>query len=228
MSVRIREIKPGLFLDISVENTKEEELLPESESVNKEKVPSVPKKIKVESTDTEIFEETSFQKKDFIGQDMYLAKLITVLEFVFISKVTPNGFHNVKTCKDDQDKQIYWEHEFILYNTLEDYPKYNRFVLSTFLWITLLGHKKAYFLSGHISFKLKETNLNKDLSNYWLVLHGNQRHPRYNNRYLADKWTQTRLEKAAVIHPAPLTKFTIIDDKGTNLGCPEEDKVYIF
>jgi hypothetical protein len=86
---------------------------------------------------------------------MDLAKLITVLEFGFISKVTPNRFHTVQTCTDDQDKQIYWEHKFVLYNTLEDYPKYDRYVLSTLLFITLLGHKKEYFLSGHISFKLK-------------------------------------------------------------------------
>jgi hypothetical protein len=70
--------------------------------------------------------------------------------------------------------------------------------------------------------------LNEDLSKYWLVLHGSQRHPRYNIWYLADKWTQARLEEAAVTHLAPLTKFTIIDNKGTNLGCPEEDKEYIF
>jgi hypothetical protein len=81
----MREIKHRLFLDISVGNTKEEESLPESASVNKEQVPPVPKKIKVESTVTEKFEETSFQKKDFIGKDMNLAKLITVVEFGFIS-----------------------------------------------------------------------------------------------------------------------------------------------
>jgi hypothetical protein len=224
----MREIKHRLFLDISVGNTKEEESLPESASVNKEQVPPVPKKIKVESTVTEKFEETSFQKKDFIGKDMNLAKLITVVEFGFISKVTPNGFHTVQTCKDDQGKPIYREQEFELYNTLEDYPKYNRFVLSTFLWITLLGHKKGYFSSGHISFKLQETNLDKDLSNYWLVLQGNQRHPRYNNWFLTDKRNQARLDEAAIEHPALLTKFTIIDDKGQNLGCPEDDKEYIF
>jgi hypothetical protein len=186
ISIWMREIKHRLFLDISVGNTKEVESLPESESVNKEQVPPVAEKIKVESTVTAKFEETCFQKKNCIGKDMHLAKLITVLEFGFISKVAPNGFHTVQTCKDDQDKQIYQEHEFVLYNTLEDYPKYNRFVLSTFLWITLLGHEMEYFSSGHISFMLKETNLKKDLSNYWLVLHGNQRHPRYNNWYLAD------------------------------------------
>jgi hypothetical protein len=154
--------------------------------------------------------------------------LVTVVEFGFISKVTPNGFHTVQTCKDDQDKQIYREHEFELYNTLEDYPKYNRFVLGTFLWITLLGHEKNYFSSGHISFKLKQTNLSKDLSNYWLVVQGTQRHPRYNNWFLTDKWTQARLNEAAVEHPAPLSKFLIIDDKGEILGCPELDNQYIF
>jgi hypothetical protein len=65
----MREIRHRLFLDISVENTKEEELLPESKSV-----PPVPKKIEVKSTVTEKFEEPSFQKKDFIGKDMDLAK----------------------------------------------------------------------------------------------------------------------------------------------------------
>jgi hypothetical protein len=140
---------------------------------------------------------------------MNLAKLIAVLEFGFITKVTPNGFHTVQTTTDIQGEQIYWDRKFVLYNTLEDYPKYNRFVLSTFLWITLLGHIKEYFMSGHIRFKLKQMNLNKYLSNYWLVLHGNQRHPRYNNWYRSlatfyipnpdDEWENMRGEAEVMV-----------------------------
>jgi hypothetical protein len=58
----MREIKHRPFLDTSVGITKEEESLPGSESLNKEQVPPVPKKIKVKSTVIEFFEEISFQK----------------------------------------------------------------------------------------------------------------------------------------------------------------------
>jgi hypothetical protein len=230
----MKEIKHRLFLDITLGSTEEEESLPGSESSNEEHVPPVPKKIKIESCDsagsidTEKFENTNFQKKDFIGKDMNLAKLITVAEFGFISKTTPYGFFTVQTCTDEYEQQIYREHEFELYNTLEDYPKYNRFVLSTFMFVSLLGYEKDYFISGHISFKLKNTVIGKDLSNYWLVVNENQRHPRYNNWYLTNKWSSERLLEEAIRFKAPFSKFTIIDDDGNNLGCPEEDKEYLW
>jgi hypothetical protein len=224
----MREIKHRLVLDISLGNTEEEETIPESESPNEEQVPPEPKKIKVESTVTEKFEETNFQKKDFIGRDMNLAKQITAAEFGFISKVTPNGFHTVQTFIDKFENQVYQEHEFELYNTLEDYPKYNRFVLGTFLFFTLLGYKKEYFASGHISFKLKDTVLGKDLSNYWLVINKNQRHPCYNNWYLTNEWSVERLKESAIQFTAPFTKLTIIDNDGSNFGCPDKDQEYLF
>jgi hypothetical protein len=181
----MREIKHRFFLDISVGEPDEEEQLPESDLYTEEQLPQVSKKIKIEgtateieSTDTEKFEELNFLSKDFTGRDMNLAKLITIQDFGFISKVTPHGFHTVQVKELEDGSKEYQELEFTLYDTLEDYPKYNRFVLSTFMFITLLGHEKEYFASGYISFKLVGTEKGKDLSNYWLIVQENQRHPR--------------------------------------------------
>jgi hypothetical protein len=122
-----------------------------------------------------------------VGGDMNLAKKIFVENFGFITKATPQDFHTIQISEDKRGFPVYREHEFVLYYTEEDYPKYTRFVLTAFLLLTLMGHEKEFFLSKYISFKLVATVTGKDLSNYWLIVEGNQRHPRYNNWYLADR-----------------------------------------
>jgi hypothetical protein len=91
-----------------------------------------------------------------------------------------------------------------------------------------LGHNKEFFLSDYISFKLVATVAGKDLSNYWLIVEGNQRHPGYNNWYLADKWCLEKKEALALNFKAQFSKFTILNDKGNKIGCPLEDYKYSF
>jgi hypothetical protein len=82
-----------------------------------------------------------------VDGDMNLAKQISVDDFGFITEATPQGFYTVQISEDKQVFTVYREHKFALYYTEEDFPKYTRFVLSTFVFLTLLGHKRAFFTS---------------------------------------------------------------------------------
>jgi hypothetical protein len=75
---------------------------------------------------------------------------------------------------------------------------------------------------------LVATVTGKELSNYWLIVEGNQRQPRYNNWYLTDKWGLEKKEAQALFSKAPFSKFTVLDNKGNKIGCPLEDKKYLF
>jgi hypothetical protein len=116
-----------------------------------------------------------------VGEDMNLALQISIEYFEFIMKATPQDFHTVQISEDKKGFTVYREHKFQLYYTAEDYTEYTRFVLTTFMLLTLLGHRKEFFMFYYINFKLVATVLGKDLSNYWLVVDGNQRHSRFNN-----------------------------------------------
>jgi hypothetical protein len=88
----MRDIKNWIYLNISVEitNNKEDSLNPEFS--NKELVQSDPKKIKINSTVTEKFENSNSSKDYVVGGDMNLAKHISIEDFGFITKATPQGF----------------------------------------------------------------------------------------------------------------------------------------
>jgi hypothetical protein len=165
-----------------VESSDNKEDSPYPKFHNKKQVQSDPRKINIDSTVTEKFNKSDSPNLDsVVGGDMNLAKQISVENFGFITKAKSQGFHTVQISEDKRGGPVYREHKFELYFTEEDYPKYIRFVLTSFLFITLMGHKIEFFLSNYISFKLVATVKGKELSNYWIIHEGNQRHPRYNN-----------------------------------------------
>jgi hypothetical protein len=222
----MKEIKHRIIIDISVDSSDEEEDSPYPEISDAEQVLPKIKRFKIDSPGPEKYGEPEFEYQNKVGEDMNLAKQITVQEFGFISKVSPYGFHTVQTGEDEKGDVVYREHEFTIYYTEEDYPKYTRFVLSTFLFVTLLGHEKKHFESNQISFKLAATVNGLDLSNYWLSI-GNQNHPRRNNWLYAENWTKEYLIEKATFFKAPLTQFKIFDDEGNCLGVPFKDKAYL-
>jgi hypothetical protein len=75
---------------------------------------------------------------------------------------------------------------------------------------------------------LVATVTGKDLSNYFLIVEGNQLHLCYNNWYLTDKWRLEKKEAQALFSKALFSKFTILDDKGNKNGCPLEGNKYLF
>jgi hypothetical protein len=225
----MKEIKLWLFIDISVESTNDKEDSPYTQFHAKEQVQSDPKKIKIDSTATKKFEKSDVPNLDsVVGGDVNLAKQISVEHFGFITKATPQGFLTVQISEDKHGFTVYREHNFALYYTEEDYPKYTRFVLKTFMFLTLTGHEKEFFTSDNISFKLVATVTGKDLFNYWLIVEGNQCHPSYNSWYLTDKWSLEKQEAQALFSKAPFSNFTILDNKGNKIGCPLEDGKYLF
>jgi hypothetical protein len=163
-----------------------------------------------------------------VGGDMNLANQISVETFGFITKATPQAFHTDQISEDKCRFTVYREHKFALYYTEEYYPKYTRFVLATFMFLTLMGREKDFFTSDYISFMLVARVTGKDLSNYWLIVERNQRQPRYNNWYLTYKWSLENQEAQALFSKAPFSKFTILDDKGNKIGCPLEDNKDLF
>jgi hypothetical protein len=144
----MKEIKHRIILDNSVYSSVEEDDSPYTEISDAEQVLPIIKKYNIDSTGSEKFGEPEFLDKDKVGEDLSLVKQITINEFGCISKVTPYGFHTVQTGENRQGEIVYREHEFTLFYTEEDYPKYTRFVLSTFMFVTHLGHEKMYFESN--------------------------------------------------------------------------------
>jgi hypothetical protein len=148
----MREIKNLLYIISTVESSDNKEDLLYPKFHNKEPLQSDLKKIKFDSTVTEKFEESDSTNLDsVVGGSMNLAKQISVENFGFISRATPHGSHTVQISEDKQGLVVYREHKFALQ---EDYPKYTRFVLSTFLFLSLLGLEKDFFSSDYICFKL--------------------------------------------------------------------------
>jgi hypothetical protein len=63
-----------------------------------------------------------------VGGDMNLAKQISIDDFGFITKATPQGFYTVQISEDKQGFTVNREQKCVLYYAEEDYPKYTRFV----------------------------------------------------------------------------------------------------
>jgi hypothetical protein len=143
----MRDNKNRLFIDISVESNNDKEDSPYPAIHQEEQVHSATKKVKFYSTVTEKFKRSDTPNQDFVvGRDMNLAKQISIENFRFITKATPQGFHTAQISEDKRGTPVYREHKFALYFTEEEYPKYTRFVLTTFLFLYAYGTRERVFL----------------------------------------------------------------------------------